>query len=158
MDKKGISPLIATVLIIGFTVALAAVVMTWGGGFIREQTESTETTTSQALKCVTDLDFQIKNVSCGGGGGSDAVIIDNKGAIDIKSFLFRIHAEDGTVTNNDTAGASGLNKYNVATFTVGNIGATTTKVEAIATLAGEEGASDFVCEEAIESYSIDCNG
>ena len=30
MEKKGISPLIATVLILGFTVALAAVIMTWG--------------------------------------------------------------------------------------------------------------------------------
>ena len=34
MDKRGISPLIATVLIIGFTVALAAVIITWGGRFI----------------------------------------------------------------------------------------------------------------------------
>ena len=32
MNKKGISPLIATVLLIGFAVALAAVVMTWGLG------------------------------------------------------------------------------------------------------------------------------
>ena len=29
LNKKGISPLIATVLLIGFTVALAAVVITW---------------------------------------------------------------------------------------------------------------------------------
>lgn len=157
MSKKGISPLIATVLIIGFTVALAAVVMTWGGGFIRETTESTETTTSQALKCVTDLDFQIKNVSCSATGGSKAVIIDNKGAVDIKSLMFRVHAENGTVTNNAVAGASGLNKYNVNTFTVNSILGTTTKVEAIATLAGEGGQADFVCEESIESFEINCN-
>ena len=35
--KRGISPLIATVLLIGFTVTLAAVIMTWGGGFTREE-------------------------------------------------------------------------------------------------------------------------
>ena len=30
MNKRGVSPLIATVLIIGFTVALAAMIFTWG--------------------------------------------------------------------------------------------------------------------------------
>jgi len=36
MNKKGISPLIATVLIIGFTVALAAIIITWGSGFVNK--------------------------------------------------------------------------------------------------------------------------
>ena len=40
-NKRGISPLIATVLLIGFTVALAAMVMTWGSGFIKKTTEQT---------------------------------------------------------------------------------------------------------------------
>ena len=157
MDKRAISPLIATVLIIGFTVALAAVVMTWGGGFIRGQTEGTETTTSQALKCVTDLNFQIKNVSCSATGGDKKVIIDNKGGVDIRSILFRIHFEDGTVTNDATTGVNGLNKYTVDSFTVSTITGTTTKVEAIATLPGEEGGSDYVCEEEVESFTINCN-
>ena len=34
MNKKAISPLIATVLMIGFTIALAFVVMYFGGGFV----------------------------------------------------------------------------------------------------------------------------
>ncbi len=33
MNEKGVSTLIETVLIIGFTIVLAAVVMTWGGQF-----------------------------------------------------------------------------------------------------------------------------
>ena len=36
MNKKGISPLIATVLILGFTVALAAIIMTWGTDFTKK--------------------------------------------------------------------------------------------------------------------------
>jgi len=35
-NKQGVSPLIATVLIIGFTIALAAVVMIWGETFLNE--------------------------------------------------------------------------------------------------------------------------
>lgn len=42
MNKKAVSPLIATVLIIGFTVALSAIVMTWGGVFMREEVEESE--------------------------------------------------------------------------------------------------------------------
>ena len=37
--KRGISPLIATVLIIGFTIVLAAVVIRWGGDFLTGTTE-----------------------------------------------------------------------------------------------------------------------
>ena len=36
MSKRGISPLIATVLIVGFTIALAAMIITWGGNFCKE--------------------------------------------------------------------------------------------------------------------------
>lgn len=38
-DKKGISPLIATVLIIGFTIVAAILVITWINSLIGEQTD-----------------------------------------------------------------------------------------------------------------------
>ena len=65
LDKKGISPLIATVLLIGFTVALAGVVITWGGGFIKNITSSTEERTESTLACAGDLNFDIKKIKCG---------------------------------------------------------------------------------------------
>ncbi|MBU1246318.1 MAG: archaellin/type IV pilin N-terminal domain-containing protein [Nanoarchaeota archaeon] len=34
MGKRGISPLIATVLLIGFTIVLAALVFRWGDSFL----------------------------------------------------------------------------------------------------------------------------
>lgn len=46
MRNKGISPLIATVLLLGFTVALAAIIMTWGKSFEE----------SDCNKCVQMLD------------------------------------------------------------------------------------------------------
>jgi flagellin-like protein len=42
MDRRGISPLIATVLIIGFTIVLAVLVITWISGTVTEQTDSTD--------------------------------------------------------------------------------------------------------------------
>ena len=41
MDKKGISPLIATILIIGFTIALAAVIISWEQTFTRQIQQET---------------------------------------------------------------------------------------------------------------------
>ena len=39
MNKRGISPLFATVLLIAFSVALGAVVMSWGESYIAEKAE-----------------------------------------------------------------------------------------------------------------------
>ena len=39
MSKKGISPLVATVLLVAFSVALGALVMSWGQDYIEEKAE-----------------------------------------------------------------------------------------------------------------------
>lgn len=158
MNKKAISPLIATVLIIGFTVALAAIVMTWGSTFIRDTTETTERSTAQAIKCATDLSFDITNVSCSATGTTKAVVVDNRGNVDIESLMFRVHYENGSVVKDSTAGASGLGKYEVTAFTVSAISGATTRVETIATIAGDAGEEDYICGEAIQNFLIDCNG
>jgi len=54
--KGGISPLIATVLIIGFTVSLTAVVMTWGKSFITEKTQKTSESAETQMRCI-NLEF-----------------------------------------------------------------------------------------------------
>ncbi len=51
MDKRGISELIATVLIIGFTVALAAVIIIWGGRFVSETQGDVDRSTTIGLVC-----------------------------------------------------------------------------------------------------------
>lgn len=67
MNKKGISPLIATVLLIGFTVALVFVVTTWGSGYLKDILSSTERSSDLALKCSPPyLDFAV-NVDCDSG-------------------------------------------------------------------------------------------
>jgi flagellin-like protein len=41
MNKKGISPLVATILLIAFAIALGLVVMNWGKSYIEEKAEFT---------------------------------------------------------------------------------------------------------------------
>jgi|SRR3989338_1248980 len=58
-NKKGISPLIATVLIIGFTIVLAALVITWGTKLFKTTVSQTETASQFSLACTTGLKLEI---------------------------------------------------------------------------------------------------
>ena len=51
LNKKGISPLIATVLIIGFTIIIAVLVITWTTGLVKDQADLKECEAKAAAKC-----------------------------------------------------------------------------------------------------------
>ena len=99
LNKKGISPLIATVLLIGFTVALAAVVIIWGSGFVSRTTVASSEKTAQTLACTSDLNFDIRKVNCDDNGvdagGVSKITIDNKGSYAIKKIIFRSFDKTG---------------------------------------------------------------
>ena len=155
-DRKGISPLIATVLIIGFTVALAAMIITWANKYIRGTTTESEEDIQRALKCATDLNFKVNNISCGGvSGGDRSITIENNGLVDIKSFITRTHYANGTIITNETAG-TGVPKYNVVNFEAIDIGTGTNKLDVIAILSGEAGEEDIACMDAMETFTISC--
>ena len=86
-NKRGVSPLIATVLIIGFTVALAAIIFTWGQSFVRETTEQTAQAASSAIDCA-NLNFEVRPSSA-----CDSVTIVNNGKNPISALTFRF--DDG---------------------------------------------------------------
>lgn len=72
--KKGISPLIATVLLIGFVVAVAAIVMVWGKGFIKERAEKEGALSQAQLECnlieiEIDENYEVTNIGSKTIGG-----------------------------------------------------------------------------------------
>ena len=58
-DKKGISPLIATVLVIGFTIVLAALVITWGTKLFKTTVSETETAAKFSQACSAGLKVEV---------------------------------------------------------------------------------------------------
>lgn len=58
-NKRGISPLIATVLIIGFTIVLAALVITWGTRLFKTTVEETELASKFSFACSTGLKLDV---------------------------------------------------------------------------------------------------
>lgn len=91
--KKGVSPLIATILLIAFAVALGSVVMNWGLNL--DLGKSVD-------KC-RGIEIKIRNIDtgevCFGGFGSNGYInfiIDNIGTTDIDGLAIWIVGDKGT--------------------------------------------------------------
>ncbi len=81
-SKKGLSPLIATVLLIAFAVALGAVVMNWGRA---------QLSTNSCSKV--NLDFERVNdipQICREAGGSLDILVTNKGNVPITEMLVTV--------------------------------------------------------------------
>lgn len=135
MNKKGISPLIATVLIIGFTIVLAAVVMQWGGGFVRQLTEQQAQTTTTVTECM-QLSFDLNSatypkdvtvpINPAASGNVIFKVTNNADKI-IGSFVVLLSHSDGTTDSIDTdgtknsCGTNGVGAYATATCTITGI-------------------------------------
>lgn len=92
-SKKGVSPLIATILLIAFAVALGSVVMNWGLNLNLGKS---------ADKCAS-VNIKIRNIDgaeiCYGGFGSNGYInfiIDNVGESDLNGLSIWITGEKST--------------------------------------------------------------
>ena len=105
MLRKGISPLIATVLIIGFTVALAAIIMTWGTTFSKGMQKSTEATTEEQLSCAQDVNIDLSS-ACAVDANNLKLTIKNDGSKDIVNVSVRFYVSGDNVVSAYVPGAS----------------------------------------------------
>jgi flagellin-like protein len=133
--KKGISPLVATVLIIGFTVALAMIIIAWMA-FIRDVQETTETSAVTQIICANDVMFKITNVCETATDGTYKVTIQNDGTKKIESFNARFfEAADDVAQQSITFGGDGIPAFWIESdSTVASGQADTIMVEAVPTV------------------------
>jgi len=61
--KKGISPLIAAVLLMALVVSIGAVIMTWSKGFVNKQLNSADAKQSSQAVCGKDVSIQLEDVN-----------------------------------------------------------------------------------------------
>ncbi|MBS3163409.1 hypothetical protein J4427_01850 [Candidatus Woesearchaeota archaeon] len=95
--RRGVSPLIATVLIIGFTIVLAAVVMQWGGAFVRQLTEEQAAKTETATSCI-GMNFEIAKADYTGTGTGGSIITTITNNVDKKIAGFVALLDQGTAS------------------------------------------------------------
>lgn len=91
-SKKAISPLIATVLIIGFVIVLSALVITWGSDLFKKITQQTSETSEFVALCATgiDLEYTAKKKS----ENEIEVIAKNNKETNIYGFLFILKSDN----------------------------------------------------------------
>lgn len=138
--KRGISPLIATVLILGFTVALAAVIMVWGQKFTTGMQKQTEGTANTQMSCAADVDFNIQSV-CRTTIGGYTVTVENTRAQRIDGLIVRFYESADTVQSANMF-AAGIGSYEVTSgvYTPSTTPINTVFIEAIpiVTIGGKQ--------------------
>jgi len=105
---KGLSPLIASVLLIAFTVSIAMIIMGWLSSFARTTTTNITTKTEEALGC-SDASIAIEHVYV--SGTSAAIVVKNTGFVDLNVSGMIVNTTGGTCsTTSPTTVARGETK------------------------------------------------
>ena len=158
MNKKGISPLIATVLIIGLTIALAAIIMNWGTGLFQRITVDTERQLQEQQKCTSELDFQISTIDC----TNNKIEIDNRGTVEIRELRIRVYNATETLvvdmnsTNSNNALPLAPAYIKRITMPTGILNANVNKLDIIATISGISGGKNIQCGKFPKTYNNPC--
>ena len=84
MNKKGISPLIATVLLVGFVVVIAASIWMWYGGVVTEHIQK-QSALNQIKKDCVSVDLSLKSAEL--QNNKIKVDIENSGSQAIQGVL-----------------------------------------------------------------------
>jgi flagellin-like protein len=123
MQSKGISPLIAAVLLIAFTIAIGVIVSTWSTTFTRDQVAGIETKSKTAVKC-SESRFYFSNDSIVANGTRFTVRISNEGNVNLTNFLVYVTDKNNTlvsftnITNSNSVAQPGelLELFNTSTL------------------------------------------
>lgn len=98
-SRKAVSPLIATVLLIAFAVALGAVVMNWGRGYVEDTANIARERSDTEVTCASEVDIDIVEIDgvpqiCYNitASANDTVhfIIENKKERDVERVQLRL--------------------------------------------------------------------
>jgi flagellin-like protein len=100
--RKGISPLIAAVLLIAITISIGVVMSRWSNVFVQDQVNTVAGQSSSKIKCQGaalrttggQINSTTQNVSLTG---------ENTGTVDLTDFKFNIVLANGTTVNPDAS-------------------------------------------------------
>ena len=114
MKKRGVSPLIATVLLVGMVIAAAGIILLFSKDITKEITEKSGAQAQAALNCAKNIKINILGVR------GDAFEVENSGNTKIDRFLLRLKQGDSVVPiqapNSVEPGEATLVSYSGHTF------------------------------------------
>ncbi|MFC1723307.1 archaellin/type IV pilin N-terminal domain-containing protein [Nanoarchaeota archaeon] len=123
-NKKGVSPLIATVLLIAFAVALGAVVMNWGRGYVEDTANTARERSDTEVKCASDVDIAVVDIDgtpqiCYNISGTTdymEMIVENRKSTTVESLTVRMIGTSTRVPETYNLGDSSNLTANKAKF------------------------------------------
>lgn len=112
MKKRGVSPVIATVLLVGFVVAIIIIVMLWGKNYIEELAAKRGALAQKQNECQM-VSFKIKSAAYGGSIAN--IVIENQKDTAIDKFIFKglAGSESQPIEETTKLGGLQLTQYNV---------------------------------------------
>ena len=87
-NKRGVSPIVATVILVGFAVVITSIVMLFGGDLIEDLKEKSGTDIQNTLQC-DSMSFKVTDLVQG-----NRIKLTNTGQQDINAFLIRYIGSD----------------------------------------------------------------
>lgn len=114
-NKKGVSPLIATVLIIGFTILAAVLVINWISDLVTDTTEKTACGYEAGLKCG---NFYREMTYSATYNGSTTTLSIANGATEDVTFVYKILDANGESLNTNSTIVTATNSITVPITTV----------------------------------------
>jgi len=116
--KRGISPLIATILLIGFGITLAVFVMNWGTDFLKSSQKDVEEQSREKFGCTTDVAFEIK-CDCDESGGNvescQFKVVNNEDS-KINKISYRFFRGDSFLLSGEETITGGLDAWEVSSY------------------------------------------
>ena len=100
MKKRGISPLVATVILIAIVVVIALFLWFWYNQFLEDQREKSQS--QLTLECVQNTEIQIRSSFCNSTASPDYVIdfeVANLGSSKITQLIFNVKSDASSATN-----------------------------------------------------------
>ncbi len=112
--KRGVSPLIATVLLIAFAVALGAVVMNWGRSYTEQVADNVQKQGDVQLKCSQDVKLEVVELDdnpqfCLGEWGANSYVnftLRNPGTKKMESLQVTFIGETDVLVNSTVPNSS----------------------------------------------------
>ncbi|UCG95408.1 MAG: hypothetical protein JSV92_05240 [archaeon] len=152
--KKGISPLIAAVILIAFVIAVAGIASTFFTGFTREQAAGVESKATTIVDCsVAIMKLDSDTVSINSTGDNFTLVLSNEGQEDLaglkvvffnSSYASTCDATPSSITVGSTITIEESGSCDIPTIPLDKIQATTT------TCAG--------VKSELTNYSVDSSG
>ena len=112
MKKRGITPLIATVILIGFAIAIIIIVILFTSNYVKDLQEKQGALAQTKYTCATDIGISIRNAQL--SGGSITITIENlKQPIDNFYIVVRNRGSQETVELQEALATADIQDYTI---------------------------------------------